>query len=72
MSSLQFVILSTAVAGILFFAIFMTILFLPHKKETHEIPHPPLDTGYKCLQEQYDNARSIRISNKPNNNKQCY
>ena len=69
MSSIQFVILSTAVAGILFFAIFMTILFLPHKKETYNIPPPP-DTGYKWLLDQYDNARSIRISNKPNNNKQ--
>lgn len=55
MSYIQFVILSTAVAGILFFAIFMTILFLPHKKETHENEIPPTpDTGYKCLQEQYD------------------
>ena len=54
MASAQFVILSTAVAGTLFFVIFMTILLLPHKKETHEIPPPPVDTGYKCLQEQYD------------------
>jgi len=56
MTPIQFVILTTAAAGILFFVIFITILFLPDapkEKEMHEIQHPP-DTGYKCFQEQYD------------------
>lgn len=72
MTLTQFVILTTAATGTLFFVIFMLILLLPHKKEMYKIPPPPLplDPGYKWLLDQYDNARSIRISNKPNNNKQ--
>lgn len=69
MTLTQFVILTTAATGTLFFIIFMLILLLPHKKEMYKIPLP-LDPGYKWLLDQYDNARSIRISNKPNNNKQ--
>jgi len=65
MTSIQFVILTTAAAGTLFFVVFMALLFYPtRKKETYEIPHPP-DPGYKYLLEQYD-----KCYHRPNKNKQ--